>query len=125
MLLLDDIQKSVDCRELVGTVFIDLSKVFDTIGHEILLSQLPSYGIRNTELTWFTDYLFSRKQLVNFEKYSLKKESVLCGVPQVSILGPLLFICFNDFHTCLRHAKTIKFAVTMASLGLISPPLKF
>ena len=47
MLLLDDIQKSVDCRELVGTVFIDLSKVFDTIGHEILLSQLPSYGIRN------------------------------------------------------------------------------
>ena len=78
MLLLDDIQKCVDCRELVGTVFIDLSKVFDTIGHEILLSQLPSYGIRNTELTWFTDYLFSRKQLVNFEKYSLKKESVLC-----------------------------------------------
>ena len=126
-LLLDDIQKSVDCRELVETVFIDLSKVLDTIGHEILLSKLPSYGIRNTELTLFTDYLFSRKQLVNFEKYSLKKESVLCGVPQGSILGPLLFmIRFNDFYTCLRHAKTIKFAdATMASLGFISPPLKF
>ena len=81
-LLLDDIQKSVDCGELVGAVFIDLSKAFDTIGHEILLSKLPSYGIRNTELTWFTDYLFSRKQLVNFDKCSLKKESVLCGVPQ-------------------------------------------
>ena len=110
-LLLDDIRKSVDWGELVGAVFIDLSKAFDTIGHEILLSKLPSYGIRNTELTWFTDYLFSRKQLVNFDKCSSKKESVLCGVPQGSILGPLLFmICFNDFHTCLRHAKTIKFA---------------
>ena len=110
-LLLDDIRKSVDCGELAGEAFIDLSKAFDTIGHEILLSKLPSYGIRNTELTWFTDYLFSRKQLVNFDKCSSKKESVLCGVPQGSILGPLLFmICFNDFHTCLRHAKTIKFA---------------
>ena len=81
-LLLDDIRKSVDCGELVGAGFIDLSKEFDTTGHEILLSKLPSYGIRNTELTWFTDYLFSRKQLVNFDKCSLKKESVLCGVPQ-------------------------------------------
>ena len=110
-LLLDDIRKSVDCGELVGADFIDLPKEFDTTGHEILLPKLPSYGIRNTELTWFTDYLFSRKQLVNFDKCSSKKESVLCGVPQGSILGPLLFmICFNDFHTCLRHAKTIKFA---------------
>ena len=110
-LLLDDIRKSVDRRELVGAVFIDLSKAFYNIGQELLLSKLPSYGICNTELTWFTDYLFSTKQLVNFDKCSSKKESVLCGVPQRSILDPLLFmICFNDFHTCLRHAKTIKFA---------------
>ena len=59
-LLLDDIRKSVDRGELVGAVFIDLSKAFDNIGHEILLSKLPSYGIRNTELTRFTDYLFSK-----------------------------------------------------------------
>ena len=73
-LLLDDIRKSVDCGELVGADFIDLSKVFDTIAHEILLSELPSYDIRNTELTCFTDYLFSRKQLVNFDKCSSKNE---------------------------------------------------
>ena len=47
-LLLDDIQKSVDCRELVGAVFVDLFKVFNTIGNEILLSKLPLYGIHNT-----------------------------------------------------------------------------
>ena len=109
-LLLDNIRKSEDREELVGAVFIDLSKVFDTIGHEILLSKLPSYSIRNTELTWFTGYLFSRKKLVNFDKCPSKKESVLCGVPQGSILGILLFICFNDFPNCFRHAKTIKFA---------------
>ena len=82
ILLLDDIRKSVDWGDLVGAVFIDLSKAFDTIRHEILLSKLPLYGIRNIELTWFTDYLFSRKQLVNFDKCFLKRESVLCGVPQ-------------------------------------------
>ena len=60
-LLLDDVQKSVDRGELVGAVFINLSKAFDTNEHEILLSKLLSYGIRNTELKWFTDYLFSRK----------------------------------------------------------------
>ena len=59
--LLDDIRKSVDRRELVGAVFLDLSKAFVSSGHEILLSKLPLYGIRNTELTWLTDYLFSRK----------------------------------------------------------------
>ena len=67
-----------ECRLWRIIDFIDLSKAFDTIGHEILLSKLPSYGIRNTELTWFTDYLFSRKQLVNFGKCSSEKESVLC-----------------------------------------------
>ena len=96
---------------MVGAVFIDLSKAFDTIGHEILLSKLPSYDMHNTELTWFTHYLFSRKKLVNFDKSSSKKESVLCGVPPGSILGSLWFmICFNNFHTCFRHAKTIKSA---------------
>ena len=63
--LLDDIRKSVDCGKLGGAVFLELSKAFDTIWHEILLSKLPSYGIRKT---WFTDYLFSRKQLVNFDR---------------------------------------------------------
>ena len=52
-LLLDDIRKSVDRGELVEAVFIDLSKAFDTIWHEILLSKLPSYDVRSTELTWF------------------------------------------------------------------------
>ena len=67
-----------ECRLWRIIDFIDLSKAFDTIGHEILLSKLPSYSICNTELTWCTDYLFSRKQLVNFGKCSSEKKSVLC-----------------------------------------------
>ena len=63
----------------------------------ILLSKLPLYEIRKT---WFTDYLFSRKQLFNFDTCSSKKKSLLCGIPQGSVLCPWLFlICFNDFHT--------------------------
>ena len=67
-----------ECRLWRIIDFIDLSKAFDTIGHEILLAKLPSYSICNTELTWCTDYLFSRKQLVNFGKCSSEKKSLLC-----------------------------------------------
>ena len=94
-LLLDDIRKKVDQGYMVGAIFIDLSKAFDTIGHGILLSKLPSYGIENTELAWFTDYLFGRRQFVSYDNEVSAGNPVTCGVPQGSILGPLLV--FNKF----------------------------
>ena len=110
-LFIDNIRKELDRGNLVGAVFIDLSKAFDTVGHSIILSKLTSYGINGNELNWFTNYLFNRTQQV--VKDSVKSDSmhVTCGVPQGSILGPLLFlIYFNDFENVLRKANTVMFA---------------
>ena len=85
---------SVDQGKLVGATFIDLSKAFDTISHSNLLQKLPKYGIKEGELSWFTDYLFHRSAAVSDGESSSMIGDVQTGVPQGSILDPLLFILF-------------------------------
>ena len=110
-LFTDDIRRSVDLRKLVGCIFIDFSKAFDTLSHSKLLSKLPAYGIADTELEWFTSYLFHRHQLVNYDDHSSKTRSVSCGAPQGSILGPLLFVIFaNDVTDHVKSVKIIMYA---------------
>ena len=91
--------------------FIDLKKAFDTVNHDILLSKLEHYGIRGTLLNWFRSYLTGRKQYVTVNGENSKLLDITCGVPQGSVLGPLLFLIYiNDLPNVSEKLKIFLFA---------------
>ena len=119
----DKIINYLENDQLPLAVFLDLSKAFDTIDHEILLRKLSYYGISGNSLLWFKCYLTNRKQYVQFKDSLSSYSNIKTGVPQGSILGPLLFIIYmND----IAHI-TNKFFFTIYAddTTLISPICTF
>jgi len=99
--LMDQIKLEISKGNYVGMVLLDLQKAFDTVDHEILCKKLEAMGIDFTE--WFNSYLGGRQQAVVANDTMSEPGTITCGVPQGSILGPLLFLCYvNDMPISIK-----------------------
>ena len=89
--LVDQISNSFEKNLFTLGVFIDLSKAFDIVDHDILICKLKNYGVRGNNLKWFESHLNHQKQFISFNNKNTAFADIKCGVPQGSILGPLSF----------------------------------
>ena len=111
VILVENLVNALDNGKCAVGIFLDFQKAFDTVDHDILLDKLYCYGIRGIAHEWFISYLSSRQQSVMYNGHESEFKMMKCGVPQGSIMGPLLFLLYiNDLTDVSNFFMPILFA---------------
>ena len=104
--ILDEILRSMNRNEITVMTLLDYSKAFDTANHRLIIAKLKALGLKDSACLWISSYLHDRSQKVSTSKGVSKDIILKNGVPQGSILGPILFtVLTSDLHKCLQHCK--------------------
>ena len=107
----ENIRKALDDGNIGCGVFVDFQKAFDTVDHQILSAKLNHYGIHGVSNDWFKFYLSNHNQYVSINGFDSGLTSINFGIPQGSVLGPLLFLLYiNDLNQAIKFCKVHHFA---------------